>query len=112
MYLLPVAHRVVERGQHKVAGTTVEVSLYEPVRGQRKNAKVVGEEEDEAPICSIKVKGISRVHSLDTLEYYFENTRRSGGGTITKFETYEEEDFAYVTFEEENGKLFPLALQL
>ena len=90
----------------------MEVSLYEPVRGQRKNAKVDGEEEDKAPLCSIKVKGISRVHCLDTLEYYFENTRRSGGGTVIKFETHEEEDFAYVTFEEETGKLFPLALQV
>ena len=44
--------------------------------------------------------------SMETLEYYFENTKRSGGGLTEKFEVYKEDDAAYITFEEEEGMCF------
>ena len=95
----------MEKGPHKIEGKTVEVSLCEPVKN-RTLTDQKQEDEEEEPLCSIKVKGISNMKSLETLEYYFENAKRSGGGSVIKFEPHKEEDFAYVTFGAEDGKCF------
>jgi hypothetical protein len=50
----------------------------------------------------LEVKGVAPSTSSDTVEMYFENTRRSGGGDITKIS--EEDGTFYIIFEEEGGK--------
>ena len=86
-------------------GQTVHVTLLEPVR-QATRTQV---EEDEEPLCSIKVTGVSKIGSKDTMEYYFENQKRSGGGSIKLLEVHKEEDYAYVTFGAEDGRSFSLS---
>ena len=96
-----VAQRVVERGQHKINGKEVEVSIHQPSKSSPKSQISTGEAPE--PACIVRVDGVSRVQSLDTLQYYFENSRRSGGGAVKEFEVFKEDDVAYVTFEEEEG---------
>ena len=91
----------MKRGPHSIGGKTIEVSLCEPVM-EHPNVEHQRAEKQE-PACSIKVKGLSKINSLDTLEFYFENEKRSGGGSIKRFETHEEEDYATITFETEEG---------
>ncbi|XP_062581102.1 protein mono-ADP-ribosyltransferase PARP14-like isoform X2 [Saccostrea cucullata] len=48
----------------------------------------------------LEVRGVSDRTSLDTVEMYFENTRRSGGGDIKNIE--EKEGVFYIVFEDES----------
>lgn len=50
----------------------------------------------------IEVKGVKPGTSDDTVLFYFENQRRSGGGDIQHLER--EDDVIYITFEDENSK--------
>ena len=81
-------------------GQTVHVTLLEPTR------QTTLTQQEEEPLCSIKVTGVSKIGSKDTIEFYFENQKRSGGGFIKLFDVHKEEDYAYVTFEAEDGKSF------
>ncbi|XP_060085651.1 protein mono-ADP-ribosyltransferase PARP14-like isoform X2 [Ylistrum balloti] len=49
----------------------------------------------------IIVKGTSEKTSLSTLEFYFENTRRSGGGDVT--EVKDQEDGSYLVYFEDHS---------
>ena len=56
--------------------------------------------------CSIKVSGIPAGLSEDLLCLYFENTKRSGGGSVVKVVFSEDPGTAIITFEDAGGKLF------
>ena len=93
------ARRVADRGEHTVEGQTLQVTLLEPIRHTTSS-----QGDDDEPFCSIKVTGVSKIESKDTMEYYFENQKRSGGGSIRLLEVNKEEDYAYVTFGNEDGR--------
>lgn len=76
----------------KMQNQIVEVSRYEP--------------EPEEPInpCALQVSGPEDVvKDLETLEMYFENFRKSGGGDIDNIRYDEDLNLVIVTFEEEEG---------
>ncbi|XP_053407687.1 uncharacterized protein LOC128559584 [Mercenaria mercenaria] len=56
-------------------------------------------EDEPEPTKTIKVKGVDKSVSRDLVEFYFENSRRSGGGEIENVMSDEEdEDVIYITF--------------
>lgn len=87
----------------------VIVKLYIPETKQKTPKKKDAEEEladiqEEEPKCTVKIKGVNKAASRDTLEFYFENERRSGGGEIDVIKSdEEEEDVLYVTFKKSEG---------
>lgn len=61
---------------------------------------------DVVPACIwIKVWGYATDTSIDMLENYFENKRRSNGGIVDNVRFLENEDAAVVTFRYESGML-------
>ena len=51
----------------------------------------------------VRISGISSQVSVDTLELFFENTKRSGGGDIESIEMVEADEAAVITFTDEAG---------
>lgn len=88
--------RIAETDEKKVTEETDQVSVVKP------NSKLEEDEEGE-PLCTIKVTGFSKLTSPDTMLHYFENAKQSGGGYLKDFVGHDEEDYAYVTFEQEDG---------
>ncbi|XP_053390551.1 uncharacterized protein LOC128553429 [Mercenaria mercenaria] len=95
-----VALRVQERVGHVIAKQKVSVALHTPSKQSKKSDKVKEKDkENEQSTKTIKVKGVDKSASIDTVEFYFENTRRSGGGEIEDIiRDEEEEDVIYITF--------------
>ncbi|KAL3864768.1 hypothetical protein ACJMK2_006424 [Sinanodonta woodiana] len=98
-----VAKNVAER-EHVVGGCNLKVKLYVPPK--RKSARNLSrttsnEPEESVPHCTIEVKGVSQ-KICGTLQFYFENTKRSGGDEIVKFEHKETDEIAYITFGSED----------
>ncbi|XP_041369652.1 uncharacterized protein LOC121383626 [Gigantopelta aegis] len=89
-----VAQRVL-RKVHKIGKTTLKVELYDE--------STVDEKKTE-PINSIVVRGKERAlkdEDIETVELYFENKRKSGGGSIEKLQHDRKKKAIYITFEEE-----------
>ncbi|XP_053389480.1 protein mono-ADP-ribosyltransferase PARP14-like, partial [Mercenaria mercenaria] len=94
------AQNVVERGNHIIKKEKLNVSLHSPT-GQPKKAYKTEEATENKPDKprTIKVKGVDKSTSRDTVEFYFENPRRSGGGEIVNIRSdVEERDVLYITF--------------
>ena len=51
----------------------------------------------------VRISGINSQISVDTLELFFENTKRSGGGDIESIEMVEADEAAVITFTDEAG---------
>ena len=104
-----VARRVVDRDNHTLNRKPLKVAIYipdKPTPGKRSQTKKTKEEneaeeemEEQQPTSVVKVKGLKRIKSDDTMRYYFENHRRSSGGEILDV-TYQEEDedIVFITF--------------
>ena len=109
LFFFTVAQRVVERGQHKVNNKKIEVSLQQPNQRRPKTQSSTDAEPPSESLCIVRVDGISNVKSMETLQYYFENAKRSGGGEMedSGFEVYEEDDAVYITYKEEEGMYEP-----
>ena len=58
----------------------------------------------EPPTSSIIVRGLAARTSEELLGYYFENTRKSGGGEVKEVQLTEE-GTAIVTFEDPEGNI-------
>ena len=103
---MTVAQRVVKREQHKINAKVVQVTLHHPRQDSTwqcpSNQKDDKEPADDS-LWTVKVDSVSKIVSMETLQLYFENPRRSGGGAVAQFEVYKEEDRAYITYEEEEG---------
>ncbi|XP_053389475.1 protein mono-ADP-ribosyltransferase PARP14-like, partial [Mercenaria mercenaria] len=96
-----VALRVEERVGHVIKKEKLNVALHVPTKQSKKSDKVKKEdkEDEPEPTKTIKVKGVDKSASRDTVEFYFENSRRSGGGEIENISSdEEEEDVIYITF--------------
>ncbi|XP_053389478.1 uncharacterized protein LOC128552464 [Mercenaria mercenaria] len=96
------AQNVIERRNHIIKKEKLNVSLYS-LTGQSKKAYKTEETTENKPDKprTIKVKGVDKSTSRDTLEFYFENSRRSGGGEIENIRSdVEEGDVLYITFKD------------
>ncbi|XP_053407780.1 protein mono-ADP-ribosyltransferase PARP14-like isoform X2 [Mercenaria mercenaria] len=97
-----VAKRVEERGNHVVNKETLTVRLHTPDDKSKRLDKPEETVEDKPETSrTIKVKGVDKSVSRDTVELYFENTKRSGGGDIESIQSdEEEEDVLFITFKD------------
>lgn len=87
-----VAQHVVKHDkQHILNGATLDVSL---------------ELLDDAESTSktIKITGVAEKTTEDSISNYFENERRSGGGEVEAVDLRPEENVAFVTFKDVDGK--------
>ena len=64
----------------------------------------VMEEEEEPPLATIVIEGITSTIDEDTLEMYFGSKKKSGGGDIEKGSVTIDGDKGYVTFCDPQGK--------
>ena len=53
----------------------------------------------------VRISGINSQISVDTLELFFENTKRSGGGDIESIEMVEADEAAVITFSDQTGTI-------
>lgn len=63
------------------------------------------EEKSPAQSCTVEVRGGSIVEEEELLQLYFENSKKSGGGPIKSFRVDGESSVAFITFEDETGKV-------
>lgn len=84
-------HVVKHDKQHILNGATLDVSL---------------ELLDDAESTSktIKITGVAAKTTEDSISNYFENERRSGGGEVEAVDLRPEENVAFVTFKDVDGK--------
>ncbi|KAJ8317273.1 hypothetical protein KUTeg_005177 [Tegillarca granosa] len=80
----------------------IEVEEFYPGGRDREHQNIddEDEEDDNQPLCTIEIKGFKSSSSDDTIQFYFENPRRSGGGDIDDFTRTS--DVIYITFEDES----------
>ena len=101
---------MVERGQHRINKKSVEITLHHPQqhRSPLRRTFRPNDTDTKEPaadsLWTVKVHCVSQIDSMETMQMYFENRRRSGGGQMVEFEVFKEEDMAYMTFDEEEGK--------
>ena len=80
------------KDEHEVGGVKLSVEVME--------------EEEEPPLDTIMIEGITDEIDEDTLEIYFENTKKSGGEDINNVEIHGTK--GYVTFSDPQGNLILL----
>lgn len=87
-----VAQHVVKHDkQHILNGATLDVSL-----------ELLDDAESTSKI--IKITGVAAKTTEDSISNYFENERRSGGGEVEAVDLRPEENVAFVTFKDVDGK--------
>ncbi|KAK3598400.1 hypothetical protein CHS0354_019803 [Potamilus streckersoni] len=94
-----VASRVCER-EHTLDGHELKVTLHLPKK--KTNTLETGKEEEEAveSVCTIEVRDY-KSGTEGTIEMYFENTKRSGGDEIKKFDQVDSDGVIFITFASE-----------
>ena len=86
--LFLVANRVC-RQSHLLSGLTLSVTLLES--------------QPDVDVCAVCVSGLLPAHSRDLISLYFENSKRSHGGTIDDLFVDHEEGTAVITFASANS---------
>ena len=76
---------VLQRGPLSLAGSELTIAPYV-----------------EQPM--VKISGVTQNISEETLELYFENTKRCGGGEIKSIDMFPSMQAAIITFEDTAGK--------
>ena len=91
-----VAARVAEKSEHIVYGHKIEVHLVD-------TASAIGSLVPQASTITstILVEGLMEYHTESTLKLFFTNTKKCGGGNVTKVSM--KEDSAYVSFADPKG---------
>lgn len=100
------AKRTAENSPHNVAGLCLHVSLLDEqeigISDDREGtSRSEGDASDETDITII-ASGISPSTTMDAVQYYFENSRRSGGGEICDIDLTDDGKFV-ITFTEVDG---------
>jgi len=118
-----VAKRVVDRGNHKLWSKSFNVKLFIPKRSTKQKLKHqssrpeqerIDEQENkpteekeqlqESP-RTVRIRGMKKVNSRESVDWYFENKKRSGGGEIEEIHTDEEDDdVVYIRYKDSSGK--------
>ena len=88
-----VAQSVVKHDRHILNGATLHVSL-ELLDNAENTSK------------TIQITGLTAQSTEDSIRNYFENERRSGGGEVEVVIFRPEENVAFVTFKDVDGKSF------
>ena len=99
--ILADAQRIVENSPHIVSGLRLDVSFVEERQDELANNYENNNTILDGSIAII-VSGISSPITNDSVRYYFENSRRSGGGAISDIFFAEDGD-AWITFHEVKG---------
>ena len=92
---IAVVQRVIQRS-HKLSKKDLTVTLYNEDK----------EKMAEDFSCTVEVTGDSIAFDKEIMEVYFENTKKSGGGKITKIEVMEEARMTLISFAEKRGKKY------
>ncbi|KAK3598396.1 hypothetical protein CHS0354_019799 [Potamilus streckersoni] len=93
-----VVSSVLER-KHTLDGQELSVTIH--LSKKKPPAMEIEEEEEEQePVCTVEVRGY-KIGSENTLELYFENERRSGGGEISNFDLVDTDEVIFITFTSE-----------
>ncbi|XP_022787787.1 poly [ADP-ribose] polymerase 14-like [Stylophora pistillata] len=92
------AQRIVDNSPHIVSSVRLDVSLVKEREDELPNDYEDNTTISDGPI-KIIVSGISSPITNDTVRYYFENSRRSGGGAISEI-FFSEDGEAWITFQE------------
>ena len=77
------------KAEHEVEGIKISVEVMD--------------EEEPAPLATIVIDGITAKIDEDTLEMYFSNTKKSGGGEIESGSVQINETKGFVTFCDPQG---------
>ena len=101
MTVLVSAVQTVLKQNHKINGKPVTVSL---LTTSRSSTKAEGSDLATPETCSVEVKGLGADTNEDTIQLYFENTRRSGGGPVEEFKYKQGSGVAIITFKEAEGE--------
>ncbi|XP_041370265.1 uncharacterized protein DDB_G0292186-like [Gigantopelta aegis] len=88
-----VAQRVMSKAPHKIGERTLQVELFD--------ASSAVEETETKAINSIVVKGFKETEDTETVEMYFESTKKSGGGSVERIQYDKNKGVIHITFEEE-----------
>ena len=91
----------MDNSPHTVSGLRLDVSLVEEREDELANNYEDNNTMSDGSIAII-VSGISSSTTHDSVRYYFENSRRSGGGVISDIFFAEDGD-ARITFQEVKG---------
>lgn len=101
MCLLADAKRTAENSPHSVAGLRLYVSLYEEpeinVADDHEGTRRLKEDSNEETDITIIASGILPSTTEDAVRFYFENSRRSGGGEICEIDSTDDGTFV-ITF--------------
>ncbi|XP_025093181.1 uncharacterized protein LOC112563487 isoform X3 [Pomacea canaliculata] len=89
-------HDVLQK-EHVIGGTKVTVNLHE---GATKASASETEQMMSKESCTVEVCGLSKQTSEETVVFYFENKRRSGGGPIQEIKRDLQHGRALITFED------------
>ena len=99
------AERTINHSSHVLSGARLQVSLFVE---EDESADEFGENEgedqdlDEEDSITIIVSDIPSSTSEDAVTFYFENSRRSGGGDVSEIH-YKDSGEAVITFSEVKG---------
>ncbi|XP_052261005.1 protein mono-ADP-ribosyltransferase PARP14-like isoform X1 [Dreissena polymorpha] len=112
------AKRVVERDDHCIMKNKVKVELFKPSRSTKVSSEPMNEgsntvyksnKEDEhvepesQPLKTVKIRGVRKVSSRDSVQWYFENKKKADGGDIeSRFTDEEDDDVMYIKFKDES----------
>ncbi|XP_052770986.1 protein mono-ADP-ribosyltransferase PARP14-like [Mya arenaria] len=103
-----VAQRVVSKGNHKVHRKEIEVTLLKPKRStkrsvfRRQTSNSDSKEVKQEPVKTIRVRGMNKISSRESVTWYFENKKRAGGGDIeNRYTDEEDDDIVYIRYKEE-----------
>lgn len=93
------AKRTAENSPHSVAGLRLHVSLLEEQENviADDHEEASGSEEEAGAEITIIASGIPLSSSEDAVRYYFENSRRSGGGEVCDID-FTHDGKAVITF--------------
>lgn len=104
IYVNSVVKCVLKKSPHKLNGQAVEVEECCVKSPQDVNKSATTTEGGQPSKLIVKVEEIPTSISSDSLLYYFENRKRSGGGEIQNID-YKGAGVAIITFTEDSGIL-------
>jgi len=96
------AERVCKRSPLEFKGRQIYLEFYWPINQQFSEKS--SDFEEQGDTATIVVTGFSQKTTQNTLEMYFESTRRSGGGDILNVPKFDKENkIARITFQDSKG---------
>ena len=108
LHVFVAVNRVLAKAPLLYNKKQIKVEVFQADDDNTEGAESGEEQEAESDGCTIEVRGYKDTTSQDTIEMYFENTRRSGGGELEKIEEDEDEGMYLLTFESKEGLEFEL----